>query len=1180
MSKLEPVLQVGGTLNPRRHHYIERPEDGIVLSLLSRNEYVNILSARQMGKSSMVARAARTLQSLGTRVAITDLAGEVGASATAESFYRTLLHNIVLHLDLDLDVESWWHERPSGSPNEYLLAFFREEVLGRIDSPVVIVLDEIDSTLRLPYTDDLFTAIRGMYNRRALTPEFERLTFCLLGVATPNELIKDRRTTPFNVGRTVELSDFESGRDDLTALTSHLAVEPRRADELMRRVLYWTSGQPFLTVRLCSELFEGMDEAAIDELVTNIFKDVNALGGDLRIHAEAILAFLDTRLSEGFEAFTLYERILLGQPMPDKSDMSYIGLKLCGLTKRDQAGILVVRNRIYRLLFSEDWVLARIKPDQVLRYRAFLSYSHHDWPVARRWHRRLEAFQIAPDLVGRPSRFGAVPASLNPIFRDRQDFPAGVELGARTLDVLQRCDAFILIASPNAANSHSVNEEVRIFRHRFPERPLVIIIEAPRHAHVEDCLPPSSRFLLDQAGAVTTEPYHVLVADPRAKADGISNATAKVVAGLIGLEPGDVLPRAEALLRQEARIRRGLASGAAALVLFVIIAGGVAWDKHRLAVQRVNETRAVLQKLEQLDQEIASGGDSADKATAALRDLLRQSGADVDKIPTEKIPGLIQQLMATLSKTAANPEEFSDATRTALASARTSVANLKFTDANRVLEEALARDDVQKRGRAVLLSERGRIASLQLHYEDAARFFTEASDSVAFDPHLAWPYAVDAANALYNQGDEFGDNAALARSIQGYRTALVLVPRSEAPLDWAAAQNDLGLALRTLGARESGTARLEEAVAAFRLALTERTQARVPLDWARTQANLGNALRTIGARESGTARLQQAVAAYRLALNEWTRDRVPLDWARTQNNLGLALGTLGERESGTERLGEAVAAYRAALGEQTRARVPLDWATTQNNLGLALNALGERESGTTRLEEAIAAYRLALEERTRDRVPLDWARTENNLGNALQTLGERESGTARLQEAVTAYESALEEITRDRVPLNWATTQNNLGAVLQTLGERESGTAGLEEAVAAYRSALEEMTRDRVPLDWARTENNLGNALQTLGERESDTARLEEAVAAYRSALEEWTRDRVPLDWARAQNNLGLALLRLGERESGTTRLEEAVSAWNACLTVIDTAWPSDRIQLVRDRLEQTRLEIKRRKAK
>ena len=54
-------LQVGGTLNPRRHVYIERPEDEELLRLLLEGEYCNVLASRQMGKSSLMARTALDL---------------------------------------------------------------------------------------------------------------------------------------------------------------------------------------------------------------------------------------------------------------------------------------------------------------------------------------------------------------------------------------------------------------------------------------------------------------------------------------------------------------------------------------------------------------------------------------------------------------------------------------------------------------------------------------------------------------------------------------------------------------------------------------------------------------------------------------------------------------------------------------------------------------------------------------------------------------------------------------------------------------------------------------------------------------------------------------------------------------------------------------------------------------
>ena len=345
--------------------------------------------------------------------------------------------------------------------------------------------------------------------------------------------------------------------------------------------------------------------------------------------------------------------------------------------------------------------------------------------------------------------------------------------------------------------------------------------------------------------------------------------------------------------------------------------------------------------------------------------------------------------------------------------------------------------------RAETSDRRGDIALTRLRYSEAAQHFANAarvlpSEDTRQDQRIG--YLQKEADALYRQGDEFGDNGALLVAIERRRSLLNLMPRERVPLDWAMTQMNLGNALFSLGERESGTDRLNEAVAAYREALKESTRARVPLNWAATQNNLGLALMRLGERESGTDRLNEAVVAYREALKEYTRERVPLNWAMTQTNLGNAFFRLGERESGTDKLNEAVAAYREALKERTRARVPLDWAMTQMNLGNALVSLGERESGTDRLNEAVAAYREALKERTRARVPLDWARTQMNLGNALSSLGERESGTDKLTEAVAAYREALKVFTSARAQYYEDVAQEGLDAALKLLEERKRQT--------------------------------------------------------------------------------------------------------------------------------------------
>jgi len=485
-----------------------------------------------------------------------------------------------------------------------------------------------------------------------------------------------------------------------------------------------------------------------------------------------------------------------------------------------------------------------------------------------------------------------------------------------------------------------------------------------------------------------------------------------------------------------------------------------------------------------------------------------------------------------------------------------------YDQADRLLEEAetfgwqaIAEEekalDRRKLGIAETRFQRGALERTRLNYRKAAEHFAEAANLAPASESLKrLYYLVQQASTLYEQGDEFGDNLALVEAIGIYRDVLDERPRDHVPIGWSMIQNSLGLALKTLGDRETGTERLDEAVNIFQQILQGSTREHRPVLWAGTQVNLGLALAALGERESGTERLEQAVNAYHRALEEYTREHVPHEWATTQNNLGNALAILGERGSGTERLKQAVNAFQAALEEWTRGRVPLDWALTQNNLGNVLIVLSKREEDTERLKEAVGAYRLALEEATRERVPLQWAMTQNSLGNALMALGEGESGTAKLEQAVAAFHATLEEWTRKRVPLQWAGTQYNLGNALRSLGERESSTERLEQAVAAFHAAMEEWTREYVPLDWATVQMNLGNALSILGERDTGIARLEEAVAAYRSALKERPQEHVPLQWAWTQENIGLAYWSIAEKTRDEATLLQGIKAIRVAIDV------------------------------
>ncbi|WP_166802237.1 leucine-rich repeat domain-containing protein [Microvirga pakistanensis] len=223
---------------------------------------------------------------------------------------------------------------------------------------VAIFLDEIDSTLKFPWTDDLFTSLRSMYNERALVPAYQRLVFCLVGVATPNELIKDRRTTPYNIGQTLWLGDLDETRDDLSPFRGVINQDPDIAQILLARVLYWTNGHPYLTARLCKDLSneKATSPNAVDHIVEHVYSKLDRLGQDP--HIEQILRFVAERFTGSAAPLQVYERILSGGFAKDQATLTHTELKLSGLVKRNTDGRLVVRNRIYARLFDSTWVTA------------------------------------------------------------------------------------------------------------------------------------------------------------------------------------------------------------------------------------------------------------------------------------------------------------------------------------------------------------------------------------------------------------------------------------------------------------------------------------------------------------------------------------------------------------------------------------------------------------------------------------------------------------------------------------------------------------------------------------------------------------------------------------------------------------------------------------------------------
>lgn len=251
----------GGTLRRDAACYVERQADHDLYEGLCQSCFCYVLTARQMGKSSLMVRTATRLRETGAGVAMLDLTA-LGQNLSAEQWYRGLLDELGRQLALEDELIDFWRTHKEVGPMRRWMRALREVVLPRYVGPVVIFIDEIDVVRSLPFsTDEFFAAIRECYNRRTEDEALARLTFCLLGVAAPSDLIRDTRLTPFNIGQRIELQDFTEAESQ--ALMPGLRSTNSAAPALLQRIHHWTGGHPYLTQRLCQAEAELVPQSAI-----------------------------------------------------------------------------------------------------------------------------------------------------------------------------------------------------------------------------------------------------------------------------------------------------------------------------------------------------------------------------------------------------------------------------------------------------------------------------------------------------------------------------------------------------------------------------------------------------------------------------------------------------------------------------------------------------------------------------------------------------------------------------------------------------------------------------------------------------------------------------------------------------------------------------------------------------
>jgi hypothetical protein len=295
----------------------------------------------------------------GVQCAAVDLSAGGIQNVPPEQWYADLIDTLIDSFGLDLDFGDWWEANQLNSLVTRFRKFLEEVLLVEVQEDIVIFIDEIDSVLSLNFpTDDFFALIRACYNKRVDNPDYNRLTFCLLGVASPSNLIADKQRTPFNIGQAISLKGFQL--HEVEPLERGLQGKFSNPQGIMQEILEWTGGQPFLTQKLCQFIVDESEKehsCSVEQVVRSQIIE-NWESQDEPEHLRTIQARILRDEQRAGYLLELYQQVRLSEEQAEVTadeTLEQSELQLSGLVIRQQ-GKLRIYNQIYREIFNSNWI--------------------------------------------------------------------------------------------------------------------------------------------------------------------------------------------------------------------------------------------------------------------------------------------------------------------------------------------------------------------------------------------------------------------------------------------------------------------------------------------------------------------------------------------------------------------------------------------------------------------------------------------------------------------------------------------------------------------------------------------------------------------------------------------------------------------------------------------------------
>ena len=264
--------------------YVQRPpiESQAFEEIVKPGALIRIKGTKQMGKTSLVMRILAHAQSRGYRtVRLNMLQAEDNVIGDLERLLRWFCANITLELGIESMLDDYWDEDLGFkvSCTTYLQGY----VLGHLDSPLVITLDEVNRLFSYPDVAQEFLPLLRFWHEEANNvPIWQKLRL-IVTHSTEIYISLNLNQSPFNVGLSLKLTEFNSQQIQELAKRYGLDreefnIQPQQIESLAQI----TDGHPYLiNLAFCNLITQDND---IDKIVREAETDAGIYRDHLRGH--------------------------------------------------------------------------------------------------------------------------------------------------------------------------------------------------------------------------------------------------------------------------------------------------------------------------------------------------------------------------------------------------------------------------------------------------------------------------------------------------------------------------------------------------------------------------------------------------------------------------------------------------------------------------------------------------------------------------------------------------------------------------------------------------------------------------------------------------------------------------------------------------------------------------------